>query len=204
MYEVSLYLGTHAGDDAGKAVLPLVAAKGAIDAGHQATLALIGDGVIRNDLLSVDSARDRKMASSRSRRRALVTGASSGIGAAFAERLARDGYDVVLVARRRERLEELGARLRREADTHAEVLAADLTDADALAQVEARVAGDESLALVINCAGGSGSFCAPHFSGRWLLSPGKWNGGSLTTSRSSRSRANWTIRDGRWNMRCIG
>lgn len=93
------------------------------------------------------------MSSVRSRARALVTGASSGIGASYAERLAHDGYDLVLVARRRERLEHLAERLRREADTHAEVLAADLTDAAALAQVEVRVAGDESLALLINNAG---------------------------------------------------
>jgi len=96
------------------------------------------------------------MPSSRSGRRAVVTGASSGIGTAYAERLARDGYDVVLVARRRERLEELAERLRREAETHAEVLAADLTDIGALAQVEARVAGDESLALLVNNAGFGG------------------------------------------------
>ncbi len=93
------------------------------------------------------------MSGSRSRPRALVTGASSGIGASYAERLARDGYDLVLVARRRGRLEDLAERLRREADTHAEVLVADLTDAAALAEVEAYVAGDESLALLINNAG---------------------------------------------------
>jgi uncharacterized protein len=93
------------------------------------------------------------MSSSRSRPRALVTGASSGIGASYAERLARDGYDLVLVARRRERLEDLAERLGRTADAHAEVLVADLTDAGALAQVEARVSGDESLALLINNAG---------------------------------------------------
>jgi len=96
------------------------------------------------------------MSRSRSRPRALVTGASSGIGAAYAERLARDGYDVVLVARRRERLEELAEQLRRETDTHAEVMVADLTNAGALAQVEARVAGDEALALLVNNAGFGG------------------------------------------------
>ncbi len=96
------------------------------------------------------------MSNRRSRPRALVTGASSGIGAAYAERLARDGYDVVLVARRRERLEQLADELRRQTDTQVEVLAADLTDAGALAQVEARVAGDERLALLINNAGFGG------------------------------------------------
>src|SRR6202022_4598102 len=96
------------------------------------------------------------MSNSRPRPRALVTGASSGIGVAYAERLARNGYDVVLVARRRERLEGLAEQLRRETDTHPEVLAADLTDPGALAQVEARVAGDESLVLLINNAGFGG------------------------------------------------
>src|SRR5258708_39526946 len=93
------------------------------------------------------------MSRSRSRPRALVTGASSGIGAAYAEHLARDGYDLMVVARRRERLEALAERLRREAGAEVEPLAADLTDADALAAIEARIAGDAQLALVVNNAG---------------------------------------------------
>jgi uncharacterized protein len=87
---------------------------------------------------------------------ALVTGASSGIGAAFAEQLAREGYDLILVARRLERLEALANRLSAEAGVTAEPLAADLTDIDALAQVEARVADDERLAVVVNNAGFGG------------------------------------------------
>jgi short-subunit dehydrogenase len=96
------------------------------------------------------------MSRSPSRPRALVTGASSGIGAAFAERLARDGHDVILVARRRQRLEALAEQLRREAGADAELLVADLTDADDLAKVEVRIADDAQLALVVNNAGFGG------------------------------------------------
>jgi len=79
----------------------------------------------------------------------MVTGGSAGIGEAFAERLAADGYDVVLVARRRVRLEELAARL----PTRAEVVAADLTDPGGLAEVEARAAGVD---VLVNNAGFAG------------------------------------------------
>lgn len=86
---------------------------------------------------------------------ALVTGASAGIGVAFAERLARDGYDVVLVARRRERLEDLAERLRVETGAGIEVLAADLAAADGLRGVEER-AGAGDVALLVNNAGFGG------------------------------------------------
>ncbi len=96
------------------------------------------------------------MSTPRSRPLALVTGASSGIGTAYAERLARDGYDVVLVARRRERLEVLAQRLRVAAGAQAEVLTADLADAGGLARVETRVAGDPPVTLLVNNAGFGG------------------------------------------------
>lgn len=87
------------------------------------------------------------------RRRALVTGASAGIGLAFAERLARDQYDLVLVARSRDRLEEIAKRLREERGAGVEVLAADLTQAAALRAVEEVVADDATLDLLVNNAG---------------------------------------------------
>ena len=78
---------------------------------------------------------------------ALVTGASAGIGTVFAQRLAGDGHDLVLVARDRERLEKLAAEL----PTDVEVLSADLTRADELARVEERCAA--GLDLLVNNAG---------------------------------------------------
>lgn len=90
------------------------------------------------------------------RPRALVTGASSGIGMAFAERLARQGHDLLLVARRRDRLEALAERLRRETGAEADVICADLTDPQALAEVEARAASDDTLSMLINNAGFAG------------------------------------------------
>ena len=95
-------------------------------------------------------------APSPARPRALVTGASSGIGLTFAERLAAQGHDLVLVARRRDRLEQLATRLRRDAGVWTDVLVADLSDPDQLAEVEARAASDESLVLLVNNAGFGG------------------------------------------------
>ncbi len=87
------------------------------------------------------------------RRSALVTGASAGIGLAFTERLARDQYDLVLVARSRDRLEEIAKRLREERGVAVEVLVADLCDAAELRLVETRVAEDPTLDLLVNNAG---------------------------------------------------
>jgi short-subunit dehydrogenase len=90
------------------------------------------------------------------RRQALVTGASSGLGAAFAERLSHDHYDLILVARRRDRLEELAQRLRAANAATVEVLAADLTQAAGLKAVEERIGAAPALALLVNNAGFGG------------------------------------------------
>jgi len=84
---------------------------------------------------------------------ALVTGASSGIGATYADRLARRGYDLILVARDAQRMETLGARLRAETGVKVEVLPADLTAEADVARVAERLASDAGITLLINNAG---------------------------------------------------
>ena len=84
---------------------------------------------------------------------AVVTGASTGIGAIYADRLAKRGYDLLLVARDRERLGALADRLQRDAGIAAEVAAADLTDHADLAAVEARLRSDQHITMLVNNAG---------------------------------------------------
>ncbi len=84
---------------------------------------------------------------------AVVTGASSGIGKAFAQRLAHDGYDLTIVARRRERLEELAQALRSDKGVGVEVIVADLAQLADLHLLEKRLADDVSLEMLVNSAG---------------------------------------------------
>ncbi len=93
---------------------------------------------------------------STNRPRALVTGASSGIGAAFAERLAKDGYDLIIIARREDKLEELAQRLQKSHPVNVEVLVADLSQHDSLLMVEKRIAAEATLEMLINNAGFGG------------------------------------------------
>ncbi|MDP3813968.1 SDR family oxidoreductase [Pseudomonas sp.] len=84
---------------------------------------------------------------------ALITGASSGIGATYAERLARRGYDLLLVARDLPRLEALAGRLSQEYGVKVEVLKADLTAKADLLAVEQRLRSDAAVSLLVNNAG---------------------------------------------------
>lgn len=99
----------------------------------------------------------------------LITGASTGIGAVYADRFARRGHDVVLVARDLSRMERLASSLRREAGVRVDVLKADLTDEQDLLRVEQRLRDDVRIGVLVNNAG--------------MLSPGDFlaqSGGDLS------------------------
>ena len=84
---------------------------------------------------------------------ALITGASSGIGAIYADRLAHRGHDLILVARNRERLEVLARRLTQTTGRSVEVMPADLNkDAD-LARIESKLRTDPRISILVNNAG---------------------------------------------------
>lgn len=88
---------------------------------------------------------------------AVVTGASSGIGAVYADRLAGQGYDLVLVARRADRLEELAEKLRHAHGSKVSVISADLADDNDVRRVEQAISADESVTLLVNNAGLGGA-----------------------------------------------
>lgn len=92
----------------------------------------------------------------------LITGASSGIGATYAERFARRGHDLVLVARDQTRLDTLAARLRQDHGVAVDVLVAHLTRDDHIEAVEARLRDDVRIQILINNAGAAqtGNFVA--------------------------------------------
>src|SRR5262245_2703356 len=84
---------------------------------------------------------------------ALITGASTGIGAVYADRLAKRGYDLILVARNEARLQALSARLTEETGRSVIPLQADLSAKADLAKVESRLRDDQAITMLVNNAG---------------------------------------------------
>ena len=84
---------------------------------------------------------------------ALITGASSGIGAIYADRLAKRGYDLILVARNQSRLESLAKRLQAETGRSVATIAADLNDRADLAKIETTLRTNAGITLLVNNAG---------------------------------------------------
>lgn len=93
----------------------------------------------------------------------LITGASTGIGATYADRFARRGHDLVLVARDESRLREVAKRIEQESNVTVEILKADLTNTADLARVEKRLREDNRIGVLVNNAGMAthGSFAEP-------------------------------------------
>jgi len=84
---------------------------------------------------------------------ALITGASTGIGAVYADRLAKRGYDLILIARGADRLELLSERLRRATGRAVRSMRADLGDKADLARVEAELKNNPDVSMLVNNAG---------------------------------------------------
>lgn len=84
---------------------------------------------------------------------ALITGASAGIGAVYADRLAKRGYDLILVARNGDRLKTLASRLAAETGRNVQTIAVDLNDKAGLSKIESVLRDDKSITLLLNNAG---------------------------------------------------
>jgi short-subunit dehydrogenase len=93
------------------------------------------------------------MSTTKTKGTALITGASTGIGAIYADRLAKRGYDLILVARNASRLAALADRLKSETGRSVETIAADLNDKADLARIEAALRANANLTLLVNNAG---------------------------------------------------
>ena len=93
------------------------------------------------------------MTNPHSKKTALVTGASSGIGAIYADRLAARGYDLILIARRADRLEALCEQIAKTHGVKAEPIVADLTRDEDVARIETLVATREDVQVLVNNAG---------------------------------------------------
>src|SRR5262249_14451348 len=123
---------------------------------HASTLSIESIGCTM-DTIRNSNQEEKKMADELNNRSskgtALITGASSGIGAVCADRLAKRGHDLILVARNRKRLETLAARLSKETGRSISVIAADLKDRLGLSRVEEVLRTDPSVTVLVNNAG---------------------------------------------------
>jgi uncharacterized protein len=93
------------------------------------------------------------MSTTKTKGTALITGASAGIGAIYADRLAKRGYDLILVARNGNRLAELAKRLKSETGRSVETITADLNDKADLARIETTLRTNATITLLVNNAG---------------------------------------------------
>jgi short-subunit dehydrogenase len=96
---------------------------------------------------------DANMSTTTAKGTALITGASAGIGAIYADRLAKRGYDLILVARNQSRLAALAQRLKNETGRSVETIAADLNDKTDLVRIATTLRTNKSITLLLNNAG---------------------------------------------------
>src|ERR1700755_2108736 len=95
---------------------------------------------------------ENTMSAFESKGTALITGASTGIGAVYADRLAQRGYDLILVARSQEKLTEVAARLK-STGRKIETISADLTKQEGVRRVAVRLSTDPTITALVNNAG---------------------------------------------------
>lgn len=84
---------------------------------------------------------------------AVITGASTGMGALYASKLAKMGYDLIIVARNHNRLNQIASHIAADNERNVEVVASDLNDSGQLAALESRLRNDASITLLVNNAG---------------------------------------------------
>jgi uncharacterized protein len=97
------------------------------------------------------------MSSTTSKGTVVITGASGGIGAVYADRFAKRGYDLLLVARDGKRLSDVAKKLSEQYGVAVNTLVADLTDRSALLQLEAQLKADKNVSILVNNAGFGGT-----------------------------------------------